>query len=204
MKTTGSVFLAIVLVAGCSSSPVGPSVVANLSPIPASGSARVTVERVEDIRVVDGYIDVAERLTGMLRGTSNFSSDALVLYKSGIVPTAVCAFNPGQCRPGSTLSLHALWTVPDIAGNVSLRNQTYQLGIGPRQCNEMGIELMASVVLPGEAAAATLTVPFTLAGSIDCGSGRQRLNGAGSASVYLRWSAPLAAWQLDAIRYNVR
>jgi len=204
MKTITPLFLTIVLITGCSGSPVQPSAVANISPAPANGSARVDVQRVEDIRVRDGFVDVADHSTATLRGTSAFSADALVLYSSGIVPANICSWSPNQCRPGSTLSLHGFWTVPDIAGNVSLRSQTYQLGIGRTQCNEMGIELTGSVVLPPEGAAATLTAPFTLSGSIDCGSGRQRLNGAGSASVFLRWSAPVAAWKVDEIRYEVR
>jgi hypothetical protein len=164
-------------------------------------SAQAAPQRVDTIKLRDGFVEVGEHLTASLRGTGGFSTDTLSLSRTGIVPSDACNFNPNQCRPGLSQSLRSVWSVPDISGHVRLQGQTYQLGVNVTQCGSMVLELAGSYVLPVEASAATFTAPFTLSGSIDCGGGRQTLEGSGVATINLTWSAASAAWHVKTIRF---
>jgi hypothetical protein len=201
------------LVTGCAGSPVQPTVGTTTfisanersSEIGSTerASAPATLQRADTIKLRDGYVDVGDRISASLKGTSGFSTDTLVLHRTGILPSDNCNFDPNRCRPGLSLPLHALWTVPDISGNVKLQGHTYQLGVNTTQCASMGLELSGSYSLPVEAVAATVTVPFALTGWIDCGDGRQALEGSGMATLDLTWTAASAAWHVKTIRFEL-
>jgi hypothetical protein len=117
-----------------------------------------------------------------------------------------------ECRPGTEVSLRALWTGNDLTGRLTFDGRTYNDLGGLNSFAQASIELLGFFTAPPMADAAEVMAPFRLVGMFDVpndagtASVRHTLSGAGTAIIDLSraGNAPAddPAWAVDSVRYQ--
>lgn len=196
--------------AACSSGvPTSPSALSTLDSGSAAsaGSAAVAataaggakVAAADTIKITQGLLalDSNRPGTATLRGSRGFRFEGRTL--SGVDPSTNCStFDP--CAPGEIVPFTATWAGADLPGTATLQGKDYADVGGFNSDSSLRVDLTGSFVAPAEAAAATVTVPFTVNGTF-LGGGLAELQGTGRVTFTLVWQS-VGGWAISSSSFD--
>jgi hypothetical protein len=136
-----------------------------------------------------------------LFGDRQFTFSSTVSPLSGVFTAGEC--NASLCLPGATVSLHTLWSGPDVQGTATLDGLTYPNVGGTNSPSSMAVEFFGSMVLPpATVSRRTVTAPFTFRGAfthpVDAS---EQLTGSGLVFVDLSLIQSSGTWHVDRVLY---
>ena len=198
-------------VAACgSNSPTGPSSLSSRDAAIAmdagSGSAASMAGGAElaagdTIRITQGQLTLQSNHSGTitLRGSHGFTFEGHTL--SGVDPSLNCnTFDP--CSPGETVGFTATWVGLDLPGTARLQGHDYTDVGGLNSPSSLSLTLSGSFVAPPQANTATITVPFTVSGLFQPGTGPYDLAGNGTVTFTLAWQTALNGWAITSSSFD--
>ena len=189
-------------------SPKSPATTGTSEPSPT-----FTLRAADEARIRRGTVVTSWPLpsgsatgTATLDATHGLSLDLTRLRSSGVHPGSQCRFEP-NCRPGEQGALVATWNGIDLDGTIRLQGKEVAVG-GLNTPGVAGISLQtASFTWPAEGpTTTTLTVPFTMTGTVSTPDRSLTLTGEGTVTMDLVWRivSPLgqAAWTVVGTRFE--
>jgi hypothetical protein len=189
---------AVLLVWGLTSACNGVNPIVPDTLVSGAGSGRTTDGiSLNEPLIVDGRINLPSERPGTvsLHASNGFGLEAITLL--GVEPNDVCRKAP-LCLPGNEISLRGYWSGMDLPGSATLATRSYRDVGGLNSASSAEVELTGTFVAPPRADVATLTAPVMLSGRFISPDGTVRLNGAGTATLTLRWVANAPErWVID-------
>jgi hypothetical protein len=187
----------------------GPSFV-KMGIITACLSGVAAPVKAQDITIRHGTFVFERGVGGTLdiSGNRGFRLEASASTSGRFDPMDQCNLTP-ECPPETVIGLNSMWVGLDLPGTARFRGTTYGDVGGLDSPNSAGIEFFGEFTMPPMSdGPASITVPFTLAGTFLYGDaqGSQTafLSGGGEVTLFLERYPGENSWQVQGAEFEFR